>query len=388
MKKLIIAGFFIVLPALLFGQYEPKGKVTKAQVALDQGKLDIAKAEIDKAFELNVKGKVTKAAKNWYLKGKIYKAILLDSGEFHNLDDNALNIAVESLNKVKEMEKENSSYYIFANQEIEQIYAVVLNGGAAKYGENDFKGAYDEFMLALTVHPNDTIALLYGGVAAQQAEMIDEALACYESLSQLGKADEDTYKTMLYLSHNVKKDYENVLRIARDAQKKYPGNEVFRQEELNALILLERDDEAESELKKTIENDPNNSSAYFQLGYLYDKQEKVELAVKYYTKAVEVDPDNYEANFNAGVVFYNQGGNILKKLNNMSLKEFNENEDKYVEDANIYFRKAVPYLEKAAEIKPEEDIVLLETLEGVYIRLKMQDKVDSIEKRIKALKGE
>jgi len=388
MKKLIIAGFFIVLPALLFGQYEPKGKVTKAQLALDQGKLDIAKAEIDKAFELNLKGKVTKAAKNWYLKGKIYKAILLDSGEFHSLDDNALDIAVESYNKVKEMEKENSSYYIFSNTDIDQIYAVVLNGGAAKYGENDFKGAYKEFMLALKVHPNDTIALLYGGVAAQQADMIDEALVCYGTLSGLGHADEDTYKTMLYLAHNIKKDYEAVLSISRDAQKKYPENEIFRQEELNALILLERDGEAEEELKKTIESNPGSSTAYFQLGFLYDKQEKILLATEYYTKAVEVDPENYEANFNAGVVYYNQGGTVLKELNNMSLKEFNEKEEEYVKEANVFFKHAVPYLEKALEIKPDDDITLLETLQGVYIRLRMDDKAEAIDKRVKAIKGE
>lgn len=375
------------MPALLFGQYVPKGKVTKAQVAFDQGKLDVAKAEIDKAFEDNIKGKITKAAKNWYLRGRIYKAILLDSGEYHQLAPNALDVALGSLNKVKEMEKETSSYYIFADQEIEQIYAIILNAGAAKYGENDFAGAYKDFMTALKVHPNDTIALLYGGVAAQQADLTDEALACYEGLCKLDKADEDTYKTMLYLTHSVKKDYEAVLRISRDALKKFPDNEVFKQEELNALILLGRDGEAETELKKAIAKNPKNSSACFQLGYLYDKQDKVELAAEYYMKAVEANPENYEANFNTGVVFYNQGGAILKELNNMSLSDFNKKEKEYTERANVYFKKALPYLEKASEIKPDEDITLLETLEGVYIRLKMDEKADATEKRIKALKG-
>ncbi len=388
MKKLIIAGFLFVMPALLFGQYVPKGKVTKAQVALDQGKLDIAKAEIDKAFELNLKGKVTKAAKNWYLKGKIYKAILLDSGEYHKLADNALEIAVESFNKVKEMEKENSSYYVFAEQELEQIYAVILNAGAKKYGENDFKGAYEDFMTALKVHPNDTIALLYGGVAAQQADMIDEALHCYKELDKLGKADEDTYKTMLYLTHSVKKDYDATLEIAKNAEKKYPDNDIFKQEELSALILLGKDKEAEEKLLATIEKDPNNTSACFQLGYLYDKEKKPELAAKYYMQAVNADPTNYEANFNAGVVFYNQGGNILKELANMSLEDYNKNEEDYVKRANVYFEKALPYLEKAAELKPDEDITLLETLEGVYIRLGMKDKAAAIDKRIKAITGQ
>ena len=388
MKKLIIAGFLFVMPALLFGQYVPKGKVTKAQVAFDQGKLDIAKAEIDKAFELNLKGKVTKAAKNWYLRGRIYKSIFLDSGEFHKLSDNALEVALESFNKIKEMEKENSTYYIFADQELQQLYAVILNAGAAKYGENDFKGAYQDFMTALKVYPDDTIALLYGGVAAQQADMIDEALQCYQGLDKLGKADEDTYKTMLYLAHSVKKDYNLVLEIAKRAEQKYPDNEIFKQEELSALILLGKDKEAEQKLLDAIQKNPKNSSACFQLGYLYDKEKQYDKAVKYYVMAVEANPNNYEANFNAGVVYYNQGGNILKELANMSLEDYNKNEEEYVKKADVYFEKALPYLERASEIKPDEDITLLETLEGVYIRLGMKEKADAIDKRIKAITGQ
>lgn len=135
---------FIGLGSVSYGQYVPKGKTSKAEMALSQGKLDIAKAEIDEAFKVDDKGKVTSSAKNWYTRGQIYKAIFLDdSTQYKDLaGENALEVAVESFNKVQEMEKETSSYVIFSGQELSQLYAYIVNEGAEKYNENEFETAY------------------------------------------------------------------------------------------------------------------------------------------------------------------------------------------------------------------------------------------------------
>ena len=208
MKKLIFIMLFIGVGTYSFGQYVPKGKTSKAEMALTQGKLDEAKAEIDEAFKVDAKGKVSANPKNWYTKGRIYKAIYLDdSTEFKNLATNeeALSVAMESFNKVVEMDKETSTYVIFSNQEIGQLYGYIVNKGAEKYGEDDYAGAYKDFITALIVMPDDTTALLYGGVSAQQADMIDEALACFQKLAENGNASVETYKTMIYLYRTEKK---------------------------------------------------------------------------------------------------------------------------------------------------------------------------------------
>ena len=71
MKKVIFAILFLSVSTFTFGQYVPKGKMAKAESAYSQKKLDIAKAEADKAFEIDNKGKVTASGKNWYTKGRI-----------------------------------------------------------------------------------------------------------------------------------------------------------------------------------------------------------------------------------------------------------------------------------------------------------------------------
>ncbi len=390
MKKLIFVMLFIGLATFTYGQYVPKGKTAKAEMALSQGKLDIAKAEIDEAFKIDEKGKISTASKNWYTKGQIYKAIYLDSGEFKSLvpGDEALKIAMESFNKVKEMDKETSTYVIFSEQETTQLYGFIVNQGAEKYNENDFEGAYKEFKTALMVVPNDTTALLYGGVSAQQADMLDEALECFQTLADHGDANIDTYKTLIYMYRTEKEDNDMVLSTINSALKKYPDNKDFTQEKITTLIIMERVDEAKSELEEAIENEPTNPQYYYFLGYLFDSQDEVEPAIENYQKAIELNPDYYEANYNLGVMHYNKARDVVSELNNLPLNEYRKMEAAYEEKAHVHFNEALPYFEKAAEVKPNEDIQLLETLEGVYLQLHMTDKAKALEERIKALSGQ
>lgn len=391
MKKLIFAILLFSIAGFTYGQYQPKGKMSKAEMAFNQSKLDEAKAECDLAFEVDNKGKVTASAKNWYTKGRIYKAIYLDdSTEFKDLapKEEALTTAMESFNKVLGMEKETSTYVIFTNQEVGQLYGSIVNDGAELYNENDFEGAYKAFMTALVVSPKDTTALLYGGVSAQQGEMIDEALDCFQQLADNGDANIDTYKTMIYLYRTEKEDMEKVLASVNQALEAFPGNKELTQEKITTLIIMEKADEAQAELEAAIKDDPTNSLYYYFLGYLYDSQDNVEGAIEQYSKAVELNPEYYEANYNLAVVYYNKARDIISELNNLSLEEYRKQESAYAEKASVHFKEALPYFEKAAEIKPDEDLQLLETLQGVYMQLKMNDKAEAIQERIKSITGQ
>ncbi len=239
---------FIGMASFTYAQYVPKGKAAKAEAALTQGKLDIAKAEIDLAFEVDAKGKVSGNSKNWFTKAKIYRAIYLDdSTDFKNLaGEEALEISMEALNKVKAMEKENSPYYFSADNEINQLYSAIMNVGAEYYNNNEYEGAYEAFITALKVEENDTTALLYGGVSAQQADMIDEALACFQKLADNGDAKMDTYKTMIYLYRTEKEDLESVLKVVAQALEIFPENNELIQEKITTLIIMGKEDNAKA----------------------------------------------------------------------------------------------------------------------------------------------
>jgi len=389
MKRLIFALLFIGIASFTYAQYVPKGKTNKAEAALNQGKLDIAKAEVDEAFKVDNKGKVTSAGKNWYLKGRIYKALYLDdSTEYSDLaGEEALKIAVESFDKVLSMEKETSTYAIFSNQEKTQLYAEVLNHGAEKYNENEFETAYEDFMKALVVQPGDTTALLYGGVSAQQADMLDEAIDCFQTLADNGDANVDTYKTLIYLYRTEKEDMDKVLATIDQALDQYPNNKDFVQEKITTLIISEQTEKAKSELEAAISEDPTNSQYYYFLGYLFDAQEDYDNAQENYEKAIELNPEYYDATYNLGVIHYNKARDVLKEANNLSLDEYRKQAASFDEKAGKHFKDALPYFEKAVELSAGDDLQLLETLQGVYYKLKMNDEGDALDAKIKALSG-
>lgn len=393
MKKPLFVILLLSLSIVASAQYVPKGKVTKAETALTQGKLDIAKAEIDEAFKIDAKGKVSKAAKNWYLKGRVYKAIFMDdSTQFKDLVDKetALKTAVDAFNKIKEMEKENSTYVIFADQELSALYAYILNKGAEEYNKKDYKAAYDNFNDALLVMPADTTALLYGGVAAQQAGLTDQAIEKYNKLIETGHADMDTYRTLIYLYRAEKEDLRAVINTINKALEKYPGDKELIQEKIRTLILMDQKDEAVKELNDAISKDPTNETFYYFLGYIYDQIGDSEKSIENYKKAIELKPDYFDANYNLAVVYYNMARDIYKELNDMSLEDYRKNEEEYLAKANEALENALPYFEKAAEVMPADnpDVQLLETLAGVYIRLHMNEKASEVQDRIKSITGQ
>lgn len=389
MKKLVYSIALVILAiGVSFAQYEPKGKVNRAERFLESKELNKAKAEVDMAFEVNKKGRVKDKAKNWYTRGRVYKSIFLDSGQYHSLDDEALSKAVNSFEKTKELEdNENGVYTVYCDNELNQLYGVILNQGANLYNANDYPGAYKAFDQALMVFPKDTTALLYAGTAAQQAEMFDESIDAYTKLVKTGNANKDVYKALIYLNRNKKKDIDATLKILDEAIQKFPEDDVFTQEKITMLITEGRSEHAEKEIKKEIEKNPENEILYYELGFLYDELNENDKALKAYESAIDLKPDYYEALFNAGAIYYNKGVDIIKELNELPMKEYTKKEEEYNKRWKAEFEKALPYFEKAYELKSDE-LSLIETLAGVYIRMGMKEKAAPLEKKIQNMTGE
>ncbi|MGF1637668.1 MAG: tetratricopeptide repeat protein [Cyclobacteriaceae bacterium] len=385
---ILVVSILMASNGWVFSQYSPKGKVPRAESMLTQGKLDNAKAEIDLAFEENAKGKVLTDGKAWYNRGRIYKAIYMDEGEFKELDPNALDVAIESFLKVRELEKETSIWVVYSDQEMAQLYSVVINEGAEAYQEDEYELAYQAFTNALKITPNDTIALLYGGTAAQMADMWDEALDSYETLSKTEASGmDDVYKTLIYIYRAKKEDNEKALEVINRAIKQYPKDDAFQQEKVAVLISMEKTEDARDALSEAIKESPDDPVLYYQLGYLYYYEEKPDEAYENFKKAVELNPEYYEANFYAGIQHFNKAAEVLKELNNLPMKEYNMKIDDYYERAKGHFENALPFLEKAYELK-SDDLSLMETLESVYVRLKMDDKASEIGAKISAITGD
>ena len=376
MKKLVTIVIFCLIAT---GVYAQNSAVNKASQFKDNGELMKAKEQIDLA---TVHEKTMEKPKTWFTKGEVYEAIAFDSS-YQDMQDEALHESISAYNKAKSMD-EGGSYDGLSVIKIDNMWGVMINKGAEAYNQENYEDAIVYFEKSAVLKPEDTTAYYYAGIAAQQGEYYQKALDNYYKLIELDYHNEDIYSSVVYLERTHNEDNEKALEALEMAREHFPDNESLMKEEINLLIITEQTDEAKAKLTEAIAAEPDNANLYYNLAYISEQTEDDAAAVANYKKAIEADPEYFDATFNLAVNYYNKAAEILKKANAMDLRTY-QKEGKQVEaEARVEFDKCLPYLKKAHELNPD-DRTVLETLQTVYVQLKMNDKAEAINTKIEAL---
>lgn len=128
-------------------------------------------------------------------------------------------------------------------------------------------------------------------------------------------------------------------------------------------------------------DDPSNYSLHFAEGIIYLNQNKYDEAIVDLTKSVELKPDLYDSQYGLGAAYINKASDMFVKANDiMDVNKYNA----AIEEAMAVFAKALPYMEKANELKPD-DLYAMRSLKELYYRLKMTDKYNALKARLDAL---
>lgn len=378
MKKLTSLVIFFLM---LIGVYAQNSAVTKATSFMEDGDLIQAKEQIDLAVAHE---KTMDKPKTWFTKGEVYEAIALsDDPAYEGMQDQALDEAVSAYNRAKSMD-EGGNYDGLSSIKIDNMWGTMINNGAEAYNQEDYENALVYFGKSAMLKPEDTTAYYYAGIAAQQGEKYDQALENYYKLVELDFHNEDIYSSIIYLERSHNNDNQKALEVIGQAREHFPNNETLMKEEINLLILTEQTDEAKGKLERAIETEPDNANLYYNLAYISEQTGDDEAAIANYKKAIEADPEYFDATFNLAVNYYNKAAEILKEANEMDLRTYQKEGKAIEEKAMTEFDRALPYLEKAHEINPDDRIVL-ETLQTVYVQLKMNDKAEAVNTKIEAM---
>lgn len=380
MRHLVYVLSLAVLLAFQQGTLAQNSAVTKADQYLKDGKVDKAKEQIDLAV---VHEKTKEKGKTWFTKGMVYEEIAYSEDEtVRALSDDAFEQSLSAYNKVKEIEKEGSVYDVYTDQRLENMWAKSLNKGATYFEQKDFDHAYIYFEESQRVKPTDTTAFLYAGIVAQQNKKYDLALKnFYQLVNELEHHDMNIYQSILFIERSKMKDLDKALAIVSKAREHYPTNADLMKEEINLLINTKKVDMAKTKLENAIETTPDDATLYYSLAYLHEELDDKEQALKYYNKAIELKPDYFEALYNVAVTYYNIAADYIKTANNMDLPTYKK-EGKALEDkANVEFKKALPYFEKAHKAQPNDQQVI-QTLQVVYKSLSMNDKANEMNAKL------
>lgn len=139
-----------------------------------------------------------------------------------------------------------------------------------------------------------------------------------------------------------------------------------------------------------IAENPENTDLWFGRGRIYNAMKNYDESIASFKKVAELKPELFEGNYWTGVFYVLKGEEMLQKLNDRPYSS----QAAYDEDrkgVNDVYREAIPWLEKAYQINPN-DVNTLEFLKSITYLLRdeqgMMDKYNKYDVLYKEAKGE
>jgi len=382
MKRIIITILMSVI--LVIGVTAQKKYVKQAEGHIDKNELKEAKTKLDMAFQDE---KSKDWARTFFVYGRLaQEAGISDNEEFKKLFENHFKIAFKNYQKAIELD-ENMKNPV--NMQLPLLSNAVINKGIGGFQDKDYVVALDAFEFAMILGENeifggaaDTSIIYNAGLAAYNGEIFEKAIEHFIKCSEIGYGGADLY-LLLKNSYLEIGDSANAAKTLQDAFEAFPGNESILVHLVNYYLTSGRNEEALEYLTIAKENDPSNATFYHAEGVLYDKAGDQEKAMNAYLKAAEFDPTYFDTQYNIGALLFNKGVTMVEKANEIM---DNEEYEKAKTAADEQFAKALPYMEKAHEINPD-DIATMETLKILYYRMQKMELHEVIVKKLSEAKG-
>ena len=302
------------------------------------------------------------------------------------LYENPLEEALRSLEKAEELDTEGKEA-----KDIKEDYITLKSyferQAIEKFFKENYQGSFNDFSAIYEINQKpplegkvDTMLLYYTGMAASRADMIDESIKFYELARKYNCPEPELYVFLKQKYFQVGDTAEGI-EVLEDGFSKYPDNQSVLIELINFYLTSNRAEEALEYLKIAQEDDPTNLSFIFAEATLYDKMGETDKALETYQRCIDIDPDYFNAYYNIGVMYYNKAVEMYKEADKITTpKEYGEAQDA----ADEVLKEALPWMEKANEIEPDE-VSTLETLKTLYYRMGMNDKYEEVKAKLETM---
>ena len=380
MKKffLLVAVFSISLVAMA-----QKGKVTSAQSLIDQGILDKAKEALDQAM-------LDEKSKDWtntyFVKGKLAQAVYKsENPKFKAFYSDPLGEAYAAYEKSMELDPKGATKKrIITNMIYNSLALDLYSQGSTQFEEKDFAGAFKSFETQIKITESDKYAgaidtgMYYNaGLAASNSGKYKEAITYFEKCATMGYQGITPYY-QIYESYLGLGDTVKAESILKELPGKFPGDKTITLQLIDLYIKSGKHEEALKYLDVAKKDDPENFSLWFAEGIIYLNNNNFDEAIVDLTRSIELKSDLYDSQYGLGAAYINKASDMFVKANDiMDVNKYTA----AIDEAMVVFAKALPYMEKAYELKPD-DVFAMRSLKELYYRLKMTDKYDLIKAKL------
>ncbi len=335
---------------------------------------------------------------------------------YQNTPITELDIAAKAIAGISALDPKVAMIYKWdISQANTAMFNHYFNKANADFNVQKFDSSLQMFEKAYELdEAKDTNTLNNMGLAALNSKNFEKAKTTYGKMVELKVGGSRSY-SLLVDTYFELKDTASGVEVLKKARALYPTDGNLLNTETNYFLSHNKRDEALKNLNAVILSRPQEANLYLVRGGIYDKQahpedanhkplpkpanynELMKLAEADYQKTVDLSEPAYKnisslskeeqeqlretysnGLFDIGAIYFNNGAEIAKDADRITDNAKFAAENK---KANAFFNKAMPILEKALEVKPEERTML--ALKQIYSRLEIADKLKSINERLK-----
>jgi hypothetical protein len=260
-----------------------------------------------------------------------------------------------------------------------QVYQANLATGrykAKKYDEAaDFFESLANFNFSIS-GKKDTSNFYNACISAQKSKNQTKMFDYNKKMIDLKIATPYNYQSV-YDVKLAQKDTTIAFEYLKMGRQEFPNDVYLMNRETEIYLQKGQQEKALANLQTAIEKEPNNAQLQLVLGNVYDNlanpkgksgkdttkpaeyDNLVKKAAEHYQKAIDLKPSNQESYFNAlynlGALYNNYGAALYtKSMEKVTITELAKKQKENEAKSNEYYKKAIPFLEQALSIKPND----------------------------------
>jgi len=256
--------------------------------------------------------------------------------------------------------------------------------GDYKTASEAFAQAYDVQSVPVYDSADAEYLFLAGRLATVEgqndAEMFKKGADYLERALKAGYCDEEgsLYYYLFHCYYGQRADDKAFILKSRDALlegiAKYPKNELI----LDGLMNLYTAEEGVGDPKdlvgmidEAIASDPENIDLWYGRGRVYFKLQNYDECIASFKEVVKLRPEDAQGFYLLGVFYMSKAEALLNEINERHYTSQAEY-DKDSEAAVAMYKDALPYLEKAIELNPD-DANSVELVKQIYFRFRDEE---------------
>lgn len=276
-------------------------------------------------------------------------------GEYQKMNEH-----YEAAMKLMQGPKANPKFIEKMENDRDRFWRESFNKGVNNVKAENLEESAKNFQDCIIIFPERPEAYRNLGYVNLQKGDLQEAIKNYLEVIRINPKDTETMADLgrLYIRAE---QYDKTIEMMNKILEIDPLNVDAIAQKAMAYDYLGQSDQAFAAYEEALSKRPNDTDLLFNLGRLYFLKDDYEKAIECFKKVVEINPNDFESNLNIGNAYLSLAQNVLKAEREMDPRQLEKIPVAVIkakkEKETEYFRAAIPYLEKAVELKPDDPVV-------------------------------